>query len=92
MGSEEESLKQELGCIERDISELTRVCGEQKKKIEKEKWTFDFRLKWAMEQSERRQSSATEAEEEAEDQAERGSSEHDLDQDPEARRPSRTTS
>ena len=28
---EEESLKQELGCLERDISELTRVCDDQKK-------------------------------------------------------------
>ena len=33
VGSEEESLKQKLGSIENDITELTKVCGEKKKKI-----------------------------------------------------------
>ena len=92
MRAEEENLKQKLGSIEKDINELTKICSEQKKKIEKAKQTYDFRLNWAMEQRGRKQSSSSEAEAEARTQAERRSSEHDLDKDPEEGRPSRKSS
>merc|ERR1711928_106530 len=44
---EEESLKAELNCLERDVLELGRRCGEQKKEIEREEWVYDFRRSWA---------------------------------------------
>jgi len=49
---EEESLKAELGCLERDVSELNRRCEDQKKKIEREEWIYDFRRSWALQQRE----------------------------------------
>ena len=93
---EEEALRQHLGSNEKDITELTGICNEQKKEIEKKKQTYDFRLKWAREQRGRRQSSSSEAEAEVEaeagTQAENRSNDHNLDQDTEEGRPSRKSS
>merc|ERR1711990_807103 len=42
---EEESLKG-------DVSELNRRCEDQKNKIEREEWRYDFRRSWALQQRE----------------------------------------
>jgi len=49
---EEESLKAELALLERDVSELSRRCEDQKKKIEREEWIYEFRRSWALQQRE----------------------------------------
>jgi len=49
---EEESLKAELECLKRDVKELSMRCGDQKKKIEREEWIYDFRMSWALQQRE----------------------------------------
>ena len=69
--AEEEALRQQLGSIEKDTLELTQICAEQDKEIEKMKQTYDFQLRWGREQRGWRQSSSTEAE--AEVKAEAGS-------------------
>merc|ERR1712037_278530 len=48
---EEESLKAELGRLEMDVSELNRRCEDQKKKIEREEWIFEFRRSWTLQQN-----------------------------------------
>jgi len=49
---EEESLKAELKCLKRDVEELSMRCDDQKKKIEREEWIYDFRKSWALQQRE----------------------------------------
>merc|ERR1712126_641354 len=49
---EEESLKAELECLKRDVAELSMRCDDQKKKIEREEWIYDFRKSWALHQRE----------------------------------------
>ena len=71
--AEEEALRQQLGSIKKDTFELTQICAEQDKEIEKMKQTYDFRLRWAREQRGWRQSSSTPSEAEAEVKAEAGS-------------------
>jgi len=48
----EESLKAELAGLESDVSELKRICEEQKKQIEREDWIYNFRRSWALQQRE----------------------------------------
>jgi len=49
---EEESLKAELEILKGDVSELNRRCEDQKNKIEREEWKYDFRRSWALQQRE----------------------------------------
>ena len=96
MRAEEEALRQQLGSIEKDTTELTQICNEQDKEIEKMKQTYDFRLRWAREQRGWRQSSSTEAEAEVEaeagNQAENRSNNRDHDKVKEEGRLSRKSS